>query len=327
MAIFAYINESSGEYNSQTQMKELQEFSFDRVFVDALNSMDDARMNRPNLAVCLQELNEGDTLFVTRLDRLGRHMIDLLKLIFQLTDRGVTLKAALQDIDTSGEDNAFMQSLEKFAEFEFHLREERSLESSSRDKRKQKKGITTLPTERVDAIQELAAGGHTPQEIQRELGGSVETIRKLCKGVRVTGDPIAPLRKRDDPRPSKIPSRIVKKIKRMRWEGKTCHDIASELNVSQSAVWMHSKEFSGRKGSFLRAFTSVEEPEDPGDVVMHKNSLLSVTPELQQRVRDMAALGHSLREIAEATGLNIYRVRKYKEGVMKNERVPTLSDI
>jgi DNA invertase Pin-like site-specific DNA recombinase len=47
---------------------------------------------RPALKACLEYLREGDTLLVTKLDRLARSTRDLYRIISNLAERGVSFK-------------------------------------------------------------------------------------------------------------------------------------------------------------------------------------------------------------------------------------------
>jgi DNA invertase Pin-like site-specific DNA recombinase len=76
-----------------------------------------------------QFLRRGDTLVVTRIDRLARSMRDLQNLVHELREKGAHLKATEQPIDTgSAAGKAFLDMLGVFAEFETNLRRERQLE-------------------------------------------------------------------------------------------------------------------------------------------------------------------------------------------------------
>jgi len=76
----------------------------------------------------LSYLRSGDTLVVTRIDRLARSLKDLQDIIHELKDRGVHLQATEQPIDTStAAGKAFLDMLGVFAEFETNLRRERQL--------------------------------------------------------------------------------------------------------------------------------------------------------------------------------------------------------
>ncbi len=90
---------------------------------------------REELATLLQFLREGDTLVVTRIDRLTRSLPDLQNIVHDLRQRGVTLKATEQPIDTSAAaGECFLDMLGVFAEFETNLRRERQLEGIVRAK-------------------------------------------------------------------------------------------------------------------------------------------------------------------------------------------------
>ncbi|MBO9457209.1 recombinase family protein [Paracoccus sp. R12_1] len=90
---------------------------------------------RDELQTLLEFMRDGDTLVVTRLDRLARSMDDLTTIARQLQERGVTLRATEQPVDTgSAAGRAFFQMLGVFAEFETNLRKERQAEGISKAK-------------------------------------------------------------------------------------------------------------------------------------------------------------------------------------------------
>lgn len=84
---------------------------------------------RAELALLLTFLRPGDTLVVTRIDRLARSIKDLQDIVETLKQRGATLMATEQPIDTThAAGKAFLDMLGVFAEFETNLRRERQLE-------------------------------------------------------------------------------------------------------------------------------------------------------------------------------------------------------
>jgi DNA invertase Pin-like site-specific DNA recombinase len=104
------------------------------------------------LELALRLLEEGDTLVVVRLDRLGRSMRDLANIAHDIQRQGAALKMLEQHVDTSTPaGNAFFGMLAVFAQFETDLR------------------------------RELAAG-RKPSEIARSLGVSRMTIWRAAKG-------------------------------------------------------------------------------------------------------------------------------------------------
>jgi DNA invertase Pin-like site-specific DNA recombinase len=87
------------------------------------------RDGRTELQVLLDFVQPGDTLVVTRIDRLARSLKDLQDIVHELKSRGVALRATEQPIDTgTATGKAFLDMLGVFAEFETNLRRERQLE-------------------------------------------------------------------------------------------------------------------------------------------------------------------------------------------------------
>jgi DNA invertase Pin-like site-specific DNA recombinase len=137
---------------------------------------------REELATLLQFLRDGDTLVVTRIDRLARNMRDLQNIVHDLRQRGVNLKATEQPIDTStAAGKCFLDMLGVFAEFETNMRKERQLEGIARAKAN---GVYTgkgRPAP-IDAAQvrALKAQGMGATEIAKELGiGRASVYRVL----------------------------------------------------------------------------------------------------------------------------------------------------
>ena len=87
------------------------------------------REGRTELATLLDFVRAGDTLVVTRVDRLARSIGDLQDVVRTLKAKGAALKATEQPIDTStAAGKAFLDMLGVFAEFDTNLRRERQLE-------------------------------------------------------------------------------------------------------------------------------------------------------------------------------------------------------
>jgi DNA invertase Pin-like site-specific DNA recombinase len=93
------------------------------------------RDGRTELQVLLDFVQPGDTLVVTRIDRLARSLKDLQDIVHELKSRGVALRAIEQPVDTStASGKAFLDMLGVFAEFETNLRRERQLEGIAQAK-------------------------------------------------------------------------------------------------------------------------------------------------------------------------------------------------
>ena len=82
--------------------------------------------NRPELLKDLDYVREGDSLAISRLDRMARSVLDLAKIAERLKEKGVALKVLDQSIDTSTSEGKLMfHMLGAFAEFENDIRRER----------------------------------------------------------------------------------------------------------------------------------------------------------------------------------------------------------
>jgi DNA invertase Pin-like site-specific DNA recombinase len=143
------------------------------------------RDGRTELRVLLDFLRAGDTLVVTRIDRLARSLKDLQDIVHELKHRGVALKATEQPIDTgTAAGKAFLDMLGVFAEFETNLRRERQLEGINAAKAR---GIYKGRKPSIDAVEVFRLRreeGLGPAAIARRLGiGRASVYRVLGKYV------------------------------------------------------------------------------------------------------------------------------------------------
>lgn len=137
---------------------------------------------RAELEIVMNFLREGDTLLVTRIDRLARSLMDLEGIVAQLRDKGAHLKATEQPIDTSSPaGRAFLQMLGVFAEFETAIRRERQMEGIAKAKAK---GVYQgrKPSVPVEKVREMKAGGAGASAIAKELGIARSSVYEALKG-------------------------------------------------------------------------------------------------------------------------------------------------
>ena len=93
-----YARVSTGEQDAALQLDALEREGCIRIFSDTASG---ARAERPELARLFDQLRDGDTLVVWRLDRLGRSLGHLIGTIGQLAERGVGFKSLQESIDTT----------------------------------------------------------------------------------------------------------------------------------------------------------------------------------------------------------------------------------
>ena len=133
---------------------------------------------RPELRTILDFIHPGETLVVTRIDRLARSLRDLQAIVDRLREKGAHLQATEQPVDTStAAGKAFFDMLGVFAEFETNLRRERQAEGIAAAKHR---GAYRGRPPKIDmeAIKECLAKGLSPTEVAREMGVSRGTVYK-----------------------------------------------------------------------------------------------------------------------------------------------------
>ena len=141
---------------------------------------------REQLVLCLDYVRNGDTLIVTKIDRLSRSLRDLQHLVNQLQVKGVDLKATEQPIDTSNaEGKAFLNMLGVFAEFETNLRKERQLEGIAKAKAEGKyKGRKQTARAKTAEVIKLTQLGHSRNNIAKELKIGIASVHRILKEYR-----------------------------------------------------------------------------------------------------------------------------------------------
>lgn len=137
---------------------------------------------RDALQTLVDFAHAGDTIVVTRIDRLARSIADLAGIVRTLEAKGIALKATEQPVDTStAAGRAFLQMLGVFAEFETAIRRERQMEGIAKAKTE---GVYKGRKPSIDTakVRELAAAGMGGTEIAKTLGiGRASVYRLLAE--------------------------------------------------------------------------------------------------------------------------------------------------
>lgn len=145
-----------------------------------------SRDGRTELETVLSFLRAGDTLTVTRIDRLARSLHDLEGIVKELKAKGVHLKALEQPVDTSTPaGKAFLQMLGVFAEFETALRRERQMEGIAKAKAA---GVYKgrRPSVDVAKVRELHGAGLGPSAIAKQLKVGRTSVYRALAGADAT---------------------------------------------------------------------------------------------------------------------------------------------
>jgi DNA invertase Pin-like site-specific DNA recombinase len=182
--LIGYARVSSKDQNLDTQRAALTEAGCGIVLEEKISGT--KRAGREQLNLALKLLQEGDTLVVVRLDRLGRSMRDLANIAHEIQSKGAALKVTEQPVDTSTiAGRAFFGMLSTFAEFETDVRRERQDEGIKRVQRNKEISKKTgrykyaggrAPSVDRDAVRQAIAAGRKPGDLAKEFGVSRMSI-------------------------------------------------------------------------------------------------------------------------------------------------------
>ncbi|MDR2896293.1 MAG: recombinase family protein [Propionibacteriaceae bacterium] len=176
MTLLGYARVSTVDQNTDLQTDALNQAGCERVWVDHASG---ATTNRPQLAAILDYARAGDTIVVWRLDRFGRSLIDLIRLIDNLDQRGIHFRSLTDGIDTSTPNGRLVFHLfASLAEFERDTIRERTQAGLTAAKARGRVGgrRSTLNTDQVQAVKQMSTQGKTVTEIARIIGTSRQTI-------------------------------------------------------------------------------------------------------------------------------------------------------
>ena len=177
--IWGYARASAADQDTAIQEAALTAAGAVKVFAEKRSGT--TTKGRDQLTLALEVAQPGDTLTVTRVDRLARSIGDLQDIVRALKAKGVALRATEQPIDTStAAGKAFLDMLGVFAEFETNLRRERQLEGVAAAKvRGVYKGRPAkLPADRVRDLKDQGFGA---TEIAGKLGMARASVYRLLR--------------------------------------------------------------------------------------------------------------------------------------------------
>ena len=162
------------EAGFQAQVKALKAAGCEKVFAEQVSST----AQRQQLEAALEYAREGDTLVVTKLDRLARSVSHLVAIGERLEIKGVALKVLDQAIDTSTCTGRLMfNMLGAIAQFERELMLERQREGIAKAKAEGKyRGRAPTARAKASEVRRLHGEGIGPTEIAKRLGISRASV-------------------------------------------------------------------------------------------------------------------------------------------------------
>ena len=108
MRKIGYVRVSSVEQNPARQYQQLKEMGMDRIYEERLSG---ATQKRPELQNMLEDLEAGDTIFVTDLTRITRSTRDLFELVDDIKQKEANLKSLKDTWLDLSENNPYSEFL------------------------------------------------------------------------------------------------------------------------------------------------------------------------------------------------------------------------
>lgn len=185
MALVGYARVSSVGQTLDVQLDKLQQC--DKIFQEKVSGVTD---KRPQLQACLEYVRQGDTLVVTKLDRLARSTLHLCQTTAELERKQVALQVLDQNIDTnSATGRLLFNMLGAIAQFETEIRAERQREGiqKARERGVQFGIKKKLSQEQIAELQEKRHQGVLIKSLMQDYGISKTSVYRYLKENISTG--------------------------------------------------------------------------------------------------------------------------------------------
>ena len=174
MARVGYARVSSVGQSLEVQLDKLKHC--DKIYQEKKSG---ASSKRPRLKACLEYIREGDTLVVTRLDRLARSTLYLCQIAADLERKQVNLQVLDQNINTNDATGRLLfNMLGAVAQFETEIRAERQMDGIQKAKERgvhfgRKKRLTVQP---IAELRDRGDQGALIKALMKEYGLSKASV-------------------------------------------------------------------------------------------------------------------------------------------------------
>lgn len=189
--IYGYARVSTNRQELDIQIRALKEAGATKIYKEKISG---AKADRKELSKLLREIKAGDTLLVTKADRIARSLSQLEKIVTDLTNRGVAVHILNMGMFTAETmenpmTKLLFNVLGAFAEFERSMILERTQEGIKDAKDKGVKFGRKSKTYKIEgsllhAIQQVEAGTMSQPEGAKFAGCSVATFKRRLKEYR-----------------------------------------------------------------------------------------------------------------------------------------------
>lgn len=161
------------------QRRDLEAAGCEELFEEQVSSVH----RREALEAALKFVRKGDTLVVTKLDRLARSVPDLVRIIERLEEKAATLRILAMNLDTATPTGRLLLNLVgSIAQFEREIMLERQREGIAKAKAEGKyRGRAPTARAKADAVLALKSAGKGASAIAAELGIGRASVYRILR--------------------------------------------------------------------------------------------------------------------------------------------------
>ena len=181
MALIGYARVSTQDQNLSTQIEQLTQAGCTKIFHGKQSGKSDDNLSK--LREMVEYCREGDIVLVTKFDRLGRSLNQILETVQKLQSKGVMVRTLDGQVDTSNDTpmaKAFTQLLGVFAELEHGMITDRLQSGRQRTGRLGGRPSKLTPDQR-QTIKLRHTQGESQTSLAKEYGVSRATIINIVK--------------------------------------------------------------------------------------------------------------------------------------------------
>lgn len=170
--IYGYARVSSKHQNLDIQLEQLKKYGCETIIAEKVSGVAaDRELNRLSLSV-----SDGDSLVVTRMDRLGRNAKELIDLVDKLQEKNVSLIILDMNVDTTTvTGKLFLTIMAGFAEME-----RKNL------KEKQRRGIANRRKKGLHMGRKPKFSNEQMEEAIYQVANTEKTIKEICGATGVS---------------------------------------------------------------------------------------------------------------------------------------------
>lgn len=174
---YARTSTSDQDAGLDAQIRDLTAAGVEKIFSEQTS----AKGKREQLSQALDYLRDGDTIMVTKIDRLARSIRDLMEIIDTIHSKSATLRILEMSLDTSTATGRLMLGvLGSVAEFEREIMLERQREGILKAKAAGKyKGRKPTARAKAQQVLHLLRQGATELQVAEQVGISRSSVQRI----------------------------------------------------------------------------------------------------------------------------------------------------